>query len=214
MYEPELELHFEDLEKQRHAARFGMWIFLASELLIFAALFALYFAYRVHYPDIFVEGVGHNAKVIGTVNTAILLVGSTAVAVAVNELRRNRTRLGAALLALCALAAVVFLLLKSWEYAKHFHDGIRPGGAGHFFAEHPEPGWPLFFTLYFAMTGLHAIHVAVGGVIVGWLAWWVARDGVGRAGAYRVELGALYWHFVDTVWVFLWAMFYLMGKHG
>ncbi len=214
MYEPALEEHFDDLARQRHAARFGMWIFLASELLLFAALFVLYFGYRAHYPQVFSEGVGHNARAIGTLNTCILLLGSIAVALAVNELRRSRTRSAVLLLAATTLAAIAFLILKGSEYAAHLQEGIRPGGQGHFFLEHQEPGWPIFFTLYFAMTGLHAIHVAVGGALLGGMTWWVARRRVGAAGAYRVEMGALYWHLVDLIWVFLWAMFYLMGGHG
>ncbi len=213
MYEPRLELHFEDLPKQRHAARLGMWIFLASELLLFAALFTLYFGYRAHFPHVFAEGVRHNAQLLGTLNTCILLLGSVAAAIAVHELRRDRSRRAAALLGLTLLAAVAFLAIKGSEYTSHFEEGIRPGGEGAFFAAHPEPGWPIFFTLYFAMTGLHAIHVVIGAAILGWLAVWTARMRPGRAGAHRVELGALYWHFVDVVWVFLWPMFYLLGAH-
>lgn len=214
MYTPQLGEQFEDLGKQRHAARLGLWIFLSSETLLFAALFALYFAYRTHFPEIFEKGVGHNPKIIGSINTGILLLGSMSVAVAVNELRRGRRRMAVILASLTVLAALGFLVLKSYEYSIHFSEGIYPGSRGHFFEEHPEPGWGIFFTLYFAMTGLHGIHVLVGGSLLAWLSWWVARDRVGVAGAYRLEMGALYWHLVDLIWVFLWPMFYLMGRKG
>lgn len=213
MYEPRLGIQFEDLPRQRHAARLGTWIFLSSELLLFAALFTLYFAYRAHFPAVFAEGVRHNAQLLGTLNTCILLLGSLAAAVAVQQLRRGRTRLATALLACTVLAALVFLVVKGHEYATHFDEGIFPNGRGRFFEEHREPGLPIFFTLYFAMTGLHAIHVIIGALLLATLAVWTARARVGEAGAYRVELGALYWHFVDVVWVFLWPMFYLLGAH-
>jgi cytochrome c oxidase subunit 3 len=213
MYQPGLEHHFEDLEKQRHAAQLGMWIFLASELLLFAALFTLYYAYRAHFPQVFHEGVGHNPRHLGTLNTCILLLGSLTAALAVNALRRNRTGAARLLAAGTVVAAIGFLIVKIYEYGLHFQEGIFPGGAGDFFAAHPEPGWPIFFTLYFAMTGLHAIHVTLGGLLFAFITWWIGRARVGAAGAYRAELGALYWHFVDVIWVFLWPMFYLLGAH-
>jgi cytochrome c oxidase subunit 3 len=183
VYEPRLEAHFEDLPKQRHASRFGVWIFLASELLLFAGLFALYFAYRVHFPQIFHEGVGHNARALGTLNTCILLLGSAAAAVGVVELRRDRNTVARILFGLGALLALCFLAIKGVEYAAHFREGILPGGAGRFFAAHPEAGWPIFFTLYFAMTGLHAIHVAIGMVLLATVATWIgsAPRGARRA---------------------------------
>lgn len=211
MYTPAPLDHFGDLEKQRHAARLGVWVFLGSELLLFAALFTLYFGYRAHFPEIFEQGVAHNNKSLGSLNTAILLLSSLAIAIAVSECRRGRTRIALILTAATVLAALGFLLVKGTEYAQHFSEGIRPGGIGSFFDEHPERGWPIFFTLYFAMTGLHAIHVIVGGALLSWTGWWIVRDGVGVAGSHRLELCALYWHLVDVIWVFLWPMFYLMG---
>jgi cytochrome c oxidase subunit 3 len=213
MYAPRLGVQFEDLPRQQHAARLGTWIFLSSELLLFAGLFTLYFAYRAHYPGAFAAGVHHNAQLLGTLNTCILLLGSLGAALAVHELRRDRRRPAVALLAATVAAAIVFLVVKGHEYDLHFAEGIFPGGAGDFFREHREPGLPVFFTLYFAMTGLHAIHVAIGAALLGWMAVWTARERVGAAGAHRVELCALYWHFVDVVWVFLWPMFYLLGAH-
>lgn len=211
MYAPRLEEHFEDLRKQRHAVRFGMWIFLASELLLFAGLFTLYFAYRLLHPEIFHEAVGHNARTLGSINTCILLLGSVAVAVGVNDLRRGGDRRAQLLFGTAALLAICFLGVKGYEYALHFREGIEPGGAGRFFAAHPEPGWPIFFTLYFAMTGLHAIHVAIGMALLATVAVWIRRRRPGAAGAHRAELAALYWHLVDVIWVFLWPMFYLLG---
>ena len=206
---PVLEEHFEDLPKQEHASRLGLWVFLASELLFFAALFTLFAGYRLAHAADFDRAVRHNAVALGTTNTAILLVGSTVAAVGVALFRRGRERAGAALFAVTAALGAVFLAVKGAEYAIHFREGIFPGGAGRFFAEHPEPGYPIFFTLYFGMTGLHALHVIVG---IGLLAWVAVR--ARAVSAHRAELVALYWHFVDLIWIFLWPMFYLLGRHG
>ena len=212
MSAPRVAAHFEDLDKQAHAERLGVWIFLASELLLFGGLFALYFSYRLHFPRIFAEGVDHNARLLGTINTFVLLAGSACAAFGVDRLRRDRVRAGQLLVGATALTAVAFLTVKAIEYAAHLREGIGPGGAGRFFDAHPERGWAIFFTLYYAMTGLHAIHVALGGALFAAVAAWIGRRRVGSAGAWRVELAALYWHFVDAVWVFLWPLFYLLGS--
>ena len=212
MYEPRLEHHFEDLPKQRHAARLGVWIFLASELLFFAGLFTLYAYYRTQHPDVFAEGVQHNSRLLGTLNTLVLIGGSLAAALAVNYLRFDDWRKGRLFCGLAALSALVFLVVKGIEYGQHFAEGIHPGGVGHFFVENPEPGYGVFFTLYFAMTGLHGIHVIIGAGMLLAATVWIHRRRTNREGAYKVELVALYWHFVDTIWIFLWPMFYLMGQ--
>lgn len=213
-YRPVLEEHFEDLPKQEHAGRLGLWIFLASEALFFAALFTLFAGYRLEHTEAFDRAVHHNAVVLGTTNTAILLGGSTLVAVGVALFRRDRARAGAVLFATTAALGVVFLGVKGTEYALHFREGVYAGGVGRFFAENPDPGYAVFFTLYFGMTGLHALHVIVGIGLLAWVAGWATRRQVGVHGAHRAELVALYWHFVDLVWIFLWPMFYLLGRHG
>ncbi len=213
MYEARLLEHFEDMEKQRHAAKLGMWIFLGSELLFFNGLFTIYAFYRVAYPVHFRGAIEHNIKWLGTINTAVLVAGSLCVALAANFLRMGR-RLIAVVLTLCtALAGVTYVVIKSIEYGIHFSEGIYPGGVGRFYQEHPEPGFKVFFTSYFATTGLHVIHVAGGVILLTWMAWWIHRDRVGPAGAYRLGIAGLYWHFVDIIWLFLWPMYYLLGAH-
>jgi len=211
MYTPRVQPFFEDLEKQRHAAKLGMWIFLGSELLFFAGLFAIYAFYRTLYPETFQLGVDHNSKLLGSINTALLILGSTMVASAVNFLRLGQRRIATWLVAATAASGVLYIAIKSTEYGMHFSHGIYPGGVGHFFAENPDPGFPVFFTTYFALTGLHVIHVAIGVALLGWKAWWIRRDRVDPTGAYRLGIVALYWHFVDMIWLFLWPMFYLLG---
>lgn len=213
-YRPVLEEHFEDLPKQEHAGRLGLWIFLASEMLFFAALFTLFAGYRLEHGEVFDRAVRHNAVALGSTNTAILLGGSTLAAVGVALYRRGRAGAGAALFATTAALGLVFLGVKSTEYALHFREGIYPGGAGEFFADHPERGYAVFFTLYYWMTGLHALHVIVGIGLLAWVALWSTRRKVGVHGSHRAELVALYWHFVDVIWIFLWPMFYLLGRHA
>ena len=202
--------HFEDIEKQAHAARFGMWVFLGTEVLFFSGLFALYIGYRIEHPRGFDVGVEHNTLVYGSVNTAVLLVSSYFVALGVHELRLGRNRLSAWLVGITVLLGLAFLGIKTAEYLHHFSDGIYPGGWGHFFEEHPEPGLKMFFTLYFCMTGLHAIHVLVGCGVLSFLLYKVATRSIGAWAPHPLAIGAIYWHLVDVIWIFLWPLFYLV----
>jgi cytochrome c oxidase subunit III len=207
---PELPAgHFESLAQQAHAARLGMWVFLASEVLLFGAAIALFVGYHVHFPGAFREAVEHNTKVLGTVNTGVLLTSSTLVAAAVHALRAGRRRASALLIAGTIGFALLFLVIKTFEYAQHFREGIYPGGVGRFFIAHPAPGMAEFWTLYYGMTGLHALHVIVGAGVLAVLFAGVLRHRITPATAYRLEVGAIYWHLVDVIWIFLWPLFYL-----
>ena len=202
-----LEIQYESLEKQGHAVRLGVWIFLGSELLLFAGLFALYAAYRTEYAAAFAEGVHHNELWIGTTNTAVLIVSSFTVAWAVHSARVDRMRRASLMLAISILLGLVFLTLKGLEYSHHFSEGIYPGPAFSY------PGLPagsrLFFTLYYFMTGLHALHMIGGIAVMAWLAVRVRRRRTTAAYHPELEAGALYWHLVDAIWIFLWPLFYL-----
>jgi cytochrome c oxidase subunit 3 len=202
--------HFQDLTRQAHAARLGMWVFLASEVLFFAGLFALYATYRIEHPVGFGEGVLHNTLALGSTNTAVLLVSSYTIALAVHELRRGMTRAAAALTAATIGLGLCFLAIKAVEYAEHFREGIYPGGVGEFFREHRESGIEMFFTLYFCMTGLHALHVIAGMCVLSLLLRQILRGRVAPARSYPLAVGAVYWHLVDAVWIFLWPLFYLV----
>lgn len=207
---PKLQHHFEDLPKQIHAARLGMWLFLASEVLFFSGLFTLYAGYRIHHPEIFRQGVAHNDLVLGTINTFVLVTGSVLVTLAVHFLGRDR-RLPAVLLTLgTALSGLVYLVIKGFEWGRHMAEGIFPGGRGSFFVAHPEPGWAIFYTLYYGMTGFHVIHVSAGVAVLAWTAWWMHRESVGAAAAYKLGIASLFWHLVDIIWLFLWPLFYLL----
>jgi cytochrome c oxidase subunit 3 len=202
--------HFEDMQKQAHAARLGMWVFLGSEVLFFSGLFALYTAYRTEHPRGFGVGVEHNTIAWGSVNTGVLLVSSYTVAMAVHMLRIGKNGAAARLVGATLLLGAAFLAIKTGEYLAHFREGIYPGGWGSFFQEHREAGIQMFFTLYYAMTGLHALHVFAGMCVLGFLLWKVRRRDIGAWAPHPLEVGAVYWHLVDVIWIFLWPLFYLI----
>jgi cytochrome c oxidase subunit 3 len=202
--------HFEDLPRQAHAARLGIWVFLASEVLFFAGLFALYATYRVEHAEGFGEGVLHNTLVWGSINTVVLLVSSYTIALAVHELRRGREVAAIRLTGVTIAFGFAFLAIKTHEYLEHFRDGIFPGGVGDFFHVHHEPGIEMFFTLYFCMTGLHALHVIAGMTVLGLLLLGMLRGKVTPLVSHPLAIGAVYWHLVDAIWIFLWPLFYLV----
>ncbi len=190
----------------------GMWVFLASEVLFFGALVTGYVVYRNAYAASFSVASHRLDWLLGTVNTGVLLTSSLTMALAVFSARLRRT--GAAIAALAGTAAlgIVFLLVKGVEYAKEFAERLMPWQAGADFAlgsgnaAHNE----LFFNFYFAMTGLHALHLLVAIAVVLVLVAPVAR---GTPNAVRsVGVAGLYWHFVDVVWVFLYPLLYLVGR--
>ena len=201
--------HFESAERQGHAARLGMWVFLGSELLLFAGLFALYGAGRAAHSAAFREGIAHATKTIGSLNTAILLISSTSVALSLELLRRNRKNACLAALLITIVLGGSFLVLKLSEYRAHFREGIFPGGAGRFFVLHPAAGLAEFWTLYFVSTGLHAIHVLVGLLILASTAKQVHRQDVIGDRPQTLHNAALYWHLIDLFWIFLWPLYYL-----
>ncbi|APR76331.1 Cytochrome c oxidase polypeptide III [Minicystis rosea] len=208
MRAPTLHEHFADLDKQQHASRLGMWIFLGSEAMLFTGLFALYAAYRVMYPVEFAAGVSKNNLALGTINLFILLTASLTAMLALLAVRAGAPRRATVLFLFTALSGVVFLVLKGTEYVQHFQEGIVPGPAYHF-AELPSRGANLFFTLYYYATGLHAIHLLVGIGLMVWVAWGCQRGIHTAADPVRVENSVLYWHMVDIFWMFLWPLFYL-----
>jgi cytochrome c oxidase subunit III len=207
--EPGLAGHFESLAKQEHAAQLGMWVFLASELLLFAALFGLYAAYRALYPDDFRLASDHNNLALGTINTVVLISSSFCVASAVHLTRHGRRRAAVAYLALTLALALMFLAIKAVEYGQHIHEGILPGPHYHYEAL-DTGGVRLFFTLYYLLTGLHALHVVAGMALISWAMVKVARGTIDIRHPVAVENAGLYWHLVDLIWIYLWPLLYLL----
>jgi cytochrome c oxidase subunit 3 len=201
--------HFADLPRQEVAARLGLFIFLASEVLLFAPLFMLYGTLRLEHAAAFHEGIDHAKRTLGSINTGVLLVSSGFVAFAVHALRTGRRKLAIGCTSVTIVLALAFIVIKIVEYAEHWHEGIGPGGRGHFFVEHGDRGLIPFFTLYYTATGLHAFHVFVGAVVLGFMVVGMMRGAVDERTVYRLECGATYWHLVDLFWIFLWPLFYL-----
>jgi cytochrome c oxidase subunit 3 len=190
--------------------RFGMWIFLGTELLFFGGLLFAYLYGRTHWPQGFAAASRHTHVGLGTLNTALLLTSSAVIALAVacSEHLPHR-RWVARLLWLTAILGGVFMLVKGIEYAKEWHEGLVPGAG---FTLH-EPGAQLFFLLYFLMTGVHALHLAIGIAAVAVFARACSRDRAWAAPR-RIDVLALYWHFVDVVWIFLYPLIYLVERHA
>jgi cytochrome c oxidase subunit 3 len=209
MHASPLAHHFESLEKQQHAARLAMWIFLATEILLFTALFAAYAVYRFLFPEGFAESSRAIETWIGFVNTLVLVTSSFTVATGYHHASRGGGKKTALFFGISVLLALVFLALKAVEYTHHFQEGQLPGRFYTFAGVH-APGAPLFFALYFLITGLHAIHVVVGMTVltvVGVLAW---RGRYSAEYHVPVENAALYWHLVDLIWIFVFPLIYLV----
>ncbi len=201
--------HFESLEKQAHAARLGMWIFIATEVLLFTALFAGYAVYRFLFPDSFAEASRHIETWIGLVNTLVLVTSSFTVALGLNRATRGDGRGTALFFGLSVLLALVFLGFKALEYTHHFQEGQLPGRF-YTYAEVQGPGVSLFFALYFMITGLHGIHVVVGGTILTIIGVRAGRGAYTAEYHVPVELAGLYWHLVDIIWIFVFPLIYLI----
>jgi cytochrome c oxidase subunit 3 len=200
-----------DLLRQVVEVLLGTWVFLLSEVFLFAGLFVLYGAARMANPYAFHVGLAHSEKLLGSLNTAILLASSFTVARAVHVLRAGRAREAFGLVLATLGFAFAFLGVKAIEWGHHFEDGVFAGGRGAFFANHPVHGLPSYFTLYYVMTGLHALHVIGGMAVLGWLAVRISRGTILPPHDHPLALGALYWHLVDVIWIFLWPLFYLTG---
>jgi cytochrome c oxidase subunit 3 len=210
MFTAKVHLQFQDIEQQTHAAELGMWAFMASEVLFFSGLFGLFTAYRFEYGDVFRQAAAHTDLGLGTANTFILLTSSLLVALSVHGVQHGwRTASVFWMLVATVTLGLLFLALKFLEYAHHFDEGLYPGPY-YSNTELTGRGARVFFTLYYAMTGIHAVHVTVGIILMTWMALMVRRGRFDPTYHTPLELSGIYWHFVDIVWVFLWPMFYLM----
>jgi cytochrome c oxidase subunit III len=210
---PALGHHFNTLQQEHEAAEFGMWVFLLTELMLFGGLFVGYVFYRTVYPNAFAEGSRHLELSYGGVNTIILIVSSLTMVLAVRSAQTGaQWRLSWYLFATAALG-VAFMVIKGAEYVSHFGDGTVPvlnwtyAGPD---ANHVQ----LFFFAYFALTGLHSVHLTIGIVLV-LIAAFMARGGAFLLEHHiPVEMIGLYWHFVDIVWMFLLPLLYLFGLYA
>ncbi|WP_322405211.1 cytochrome c oxidase subunit 3 [Massilia luteola] len=218
---PVLEPQFGSHAQQDFARSFGMWVFLSSELLFFGPLLFGYLYLRMHYPQATGMASRHTDMLLGTVNTAVLLTSSFCMALAGHAAQHGKDMRGrrraARLLALTALLGVVFLAIKGYEWHQEFGEHLFPG-AGFRPDDATDPatvhGIELFFLLYFAATGLHALHLLIGVSACVWLMVVLRHAPPRGPGNEAVELTGLYWHFVDVVWIFLYPLLYLTARSG
>ena len=201
--------HFADLEQQHEAATLGMWVFLATELMFFGGLFTAYAVYRQQYPEAFAQASGKLNLVYGGVNTVVLLTSSLTMALAVHAARLGRRGWLTTYLAVTALLGAAFLVIKGFEYHGDYADNLVPGLA---FVDTDWPaGVKLFLLLYYLMTGVHALHLVIGMVLLIVLATLARRNHYTPEDHAPIEIGGLYWHFVDVIWIFLLPLLYLVG---
>ena len=201
---------FEVPEQQRAAARLGMWLFLATEVLFFGGMFAIYAVYRYMDPAAFAIAARHTKVVIGTCNTVLLMTSSLSMGLGIAAAEREDQDRVVLFLAITAALGVLFLALKGLEYYQDIDERLTPG---HDFALRP-PSTELFFSLYWAMTFVHALHMTVGIGVLTTLIVIVRRQGLTPPSVTRVEMAGLYWHFVDVIWIFLFPLLYLQGRAG
>jgi cytochrome c oxidase subunit III len=209
---PALQHQFDDLDQQTEAATLGMWVFLATEILFFGGLFTVYAVYRHAYPAAFAAASRELDITLGAINTVVLIGSSLTMALAVHAAQTGGRRLTSMFLIATIVLGGVFLGIKATEYAHKFAEHHVPGPAFQFSPEYFRQA-QVFFSLYFAMTGLHALHMVIGiGVllVMVWLSW---RGRFSSRYYTPVEVTGLYWHFVDIVWIFLFPLLYLIGRH-
>ncbi len=208
MHEPALGEQFVDLEHQSQALRFGMWVFLISEILLFAGLFTLYAAYRTMFMSDFKAGILHNTFAYGTANLFVLLTSGLTAALAVHGARTGRRLFTGVMLSTTAALGLAFLAIKLLEYRKHFDEGSLPGPWYHY-QELPTFGGNRFFTMYWGLTGFHALHLTGGIVAMSWMAVHAFRGRYTARYHVKLEMGTLYWGLIDLMWIFLWPILYL-----
>lgn len=188
-------------------SKLGMWLFIFTEILLFGALFIVYTVYRYRHPVEFHLAHQELNVTVGFINTVILLISSATVAMSISAMQNGNKKHTQLFLILTLVLALAFLVNKYFEWGAKIHHGIYPGSE---LLLNLSQGDILFFGLYFFMTGLHAIHIIVGMVLLGWVLVRVNQDRVNKDRFQFLENGGLYWHLVDLIWIFLFPLFYLI----
>jgi cytochrome c oxidase subunit 3 len=205
-----LEHHFSDSEQQRESAKMGMWVFLITEILLFGGLFVAYGIYRAWYPDMFYNAHKFLDVTLGTLNTLVLITSSLTMALAIRSMQLNRRRGSIIYLVLTLTFAFTFLVVKYFEYSHKIELGQLPGNLYTFIGvEGTNPH--IFFGIYFAMTGLHGIHVILGMFAISWVLRKTIKNEFSDIYYTPMEMTGLYWHLVDMIWIFLFPLLYLIG---
>lgn len=212
--------HFDNMEQQKEAGTLGMWTFLITEIMFFGGMFMAYILYRSKNPEAFAIASSHLDWKLGGFNTIVLIVSSLTMAMAVYYSQVGNKKLLMLCLVLTMILGATFLVVKGIEYHEKyvthhipiqgFWQWTEPNGE-------PLPGDPgrvqMFYWIYFAMTGVHALHMVIGLGIMAVILWMAARNRFTPEYHSPVEISGLYWHFVDIVWIFLFPLLYLLGAH-
>lgn len=218
-----LQHHFENMEQQREAGTLGMWVFLVTEIMFFGGMFFAYTLYRSLYPLEFASASNHLDLTLGTINTIVLILSSFTMALGVYSAQIGKQRNLVICLSLTIVLGLAFLGIKAVEYHQKYVDNLIPGRLipGHEFnpnSVHLLPGAAkgkveMFYWIYFAMTGMHAVHMIIGVGLLSVLLVLAIRGRYGPEYHNPVEISGLYWHFVDIIWIFLFPLLYLLGRH-
>jgi cytochrome c oxidase subunit III len=211
-----LRVQFDTEEQQKDASTLGMWIFLITEIMFFGGMFAVYTVYRNWYPEVFKVASTSLNQIVGAINTGVLLLSSFTMVMAVRAGQLGQQKMIIWFLILTLLFGGVFLGVKAYEWKEKFDEHHIPGQA-EFHLEGISPQEQghaqLFFSIYFAMTGLHALHMVIGvGILLTLI--FQAKAGKFTANYYTpVDVSGLYWHFVDVIWIWLFPLLYLIDRH-
>jgi cytochrome c oxidase subunit 3 len=208
-HDPNLQHHFATKEQQFDTTKIGMWLFLATEILMFGGLFAGFAYMQSRFPEAFFEAHKHLQVPLGTLNTIVLLISSFTMVMAVHKAATNKQKQLIAYLTITIVCACMFLVVKYFEYSHKFHDGLLPG---RFFSNTEDPTGHqfIFFSFYFMMTGLHGIHILLGIIVLLWLLRRAIRGDFTSSYYTPVDLVGLYWHLVDVIWIYLFPLLYLI----
>jgi cytochrome c oxidase subunit III len=213
VHHPQLQHHFETMQQQKEASTLGMWLFLLTEVLFFGGLFFAYLLYRMWYFEAFAEASRTIQIAPGLINTAVLIGSSLTMALGVRAAQTSQRAATVRWLILTILLGLVFLGIKVYEYADKFEHHHVPGV--NFISESPWAAQEqIFFSLYFTMTGLHALHMIVGVVMMSVITWMAYKGKFDSTYYTPVEMAGLYWHFVDLVWIYLFPLLYLVERHN
>jgi cytochrome c oxidase subunit III len=222
-HNPALLHHFADAQQQKNAASLGMWLFLVTEIMFFGGMFCAYLIYRLEHFNAFAAGSQQLNIWMGGINTAVLIVSSVTVVLAVKAAEVGKRKLLTGYLVVTVLLGLTFLVIKGFEYKEKFEKHHVPGPTFNFTEKFDDNGKQipvnskeaeLFFSLYFVMTGMHALHMIIGCGLFGTLAV-LAWKGHYTANYFTpIENAGLYWHLVDIIWIYLFPLLYLISRHS
>jgi len=230
---PALQHHFANMEQQREAGTLGMWVFLVTEIMFFGGMFLAYTLYRSKYPFAFASASNHLDITLGAVNTGVLILSSFTMAMSVYFTQIGKSRPQILCLIITLVLGFTFLGIKAVEYKSKYDDALIPGRLIpnrpfgptvahegdkdphklHLLGNATVEQVQLFYWIYFAMTGMHALHMIIGAGLLTFLLFGSIKGRYGPEYHSPVEVIGLYWHFVDIVWIFLFPLLYLLGRH-